>query len=218
MDLNQANLISDAWKEADIALNAPFDSVGDLAIDASGLLYFSQGSKLSRFDMKTLSGYADIRTDLDSYYNALITAGGTGLFGLTTILPDNIVSLNTGDGTIIGSAYTSPARTFIDAASAQQRVAVTPAGGVNYASAAGRNIIYSINLLTGSLRPVTASCPSVPKALALDNDHGVVYYTETTGSDANIGLYAYDLGAQRHTYIGNLAGAGSRLRHYGFAP
>ncbi len=208
IDLNQSNTIADVWKEADINSNVPFTAVGDLAVDASGMLYLSDGSVLARFDMKTLSGYTVINNTLSSYFDSLFSAGGTSLYGLTAASPINIVAVNMADGTTTAVSTTSPARNFIDAASSQGRVTVTPAGGAYYASATGKNEIYSINLTTGSLRPVTASCPVAPEALAFDNDNNLIYYTEAGASGSNIGLYKYDLSSQRHTFVGNLGASG----------
>ncbi|HEX2751049.1 MAG TPA: hypothetical protein VHM91_23780, partial [Verrucomicrobiales bacterium] len=208
IDLNQSNAIADQWKEADINGNTPFSSVGDLAVDSAGILYLSTPGTFAKFDMKTLSGYTVIQSGLPSYYDALFSAGGTSLYGITAAAPREILAVNMTDGTTTGIASTSPAKNFVDAASGQGRVYVTPAGGVNYASATGKGAIYSINLTTGSLRPVTASCPVNPEAVACDSDNNLIFYTEAGASGSNIGLYKYDLSAQRHTFVGNLGASG----------
>ncbi|HWB04350.1 MAG TPA: hypothetical protein VG796_15075, partial [Verrucomicrobiales bacterium] len=208
VDLSQSSVIADVWKEADINGNTAFATVGDLAVDGTGMLYLSGDGVFGKFDMKTLSGYTAISTGLPSYYDCLFSSGGTGLYGITADAPQNVLAVNMTDGTVGAVSSTSPARNFIDAASSQQRVNVTPAGGIHYASAAGKNTIYSLDLTSGNLRPVTASCPVSPQALALDNDNQLVYYTEAGGSVANFGLYKYDLSAQRHTFLGNLGAAG----------
>ncbi len=205
VDINQTGTIADAWKVADINGNTPFSSVGDIAIDAGGYLYLSDATTFSRFDLKSLSGYTVLSSSLASPYDAMFTEAGAALYGLTAGAPRNIVTINMADGTASGNTVTSPLRSFVDAASAQQRVNVTPAGGTYYASATGKQTIYSLNITSGQLHPVTASCPVSPEALAYDDEGQRVYYTESTASSANIGLYQYDLANQRHSFVGNLA-------------
>ena len=208
MDLNQTGNIADAWKEADINGNIPFTNVGDLAVDGNGLLYFSDGLTFARFDLKTLSGYTVLSNLLTSPYDSLFTQAGSVLLGLTTAAPRNIVTVNVADGSPATNTSTSPLRTFIDAASAQPRVNVTPAAGTYYASATGKFSLYSLNITTGTLRPVTASCPVAPEAVAYDSDARKIYYTENSASSTNIGLYQYDLSSQRHIFVGNLGAPG----------
>ena len=208
IDLNQSNTISDVWKEADLNGNASFADVGDLAVDGSGMLYLSQGTVYAKFDMRTLSGYTVIDGLLASPYDSLFSAGGTALYGLTAAAPRNVLAVSMTDGTVTAVSTTSPARNFIDAASAQQRVNVTPPAGAYYASATGRNAIYRLDIASGALRPLTANCPVSPEALALNGDRNVLYYTETTSSNSVIGLYEYDISAQRHVFVGNLAAPG----------
>jgi len=207
-DLNQSNLIADIWKEADINSNNAFTNPGDLAVDGSGYLYVSDNGVLARFDLKTLSGYTIISSGGSSSYDSLFTEAGTALYGLTAAAPRQILSINMGDGTTTEVALTSPLRNFTDTASAQQRVNVTPSGGIYYASVNGKQAIYSLNITSGALRPVTASCPVMPEAVAYDNDSHRIYYTENTGSSTNIGLFQYDLTSQRHVFVGNLAAPG----------
>jgi uncharacterized delta-60 repeat protein len=208
IDLNQSNTIADVWKEADINANVPFATVGDLAVDADGYLYLATSSGFGRFDMKTLTGYTALSTGTELKIGALFSAGGNSLFGVTVDEPSKLQTVNPANGETAFVANNSPLRNFIDTASAQARVSVQPVGGAYYASAAGRNTIYSLNVTTGSLRPVTATCPVRPEALAYDSDRGMVFYTENTGSGSNIGLYQYDLTTQRHTFAGNLAASG----------
>lgn len=207
-DLNQSNLLADVWKEADLNGNNAINSPGDLAVDGSGFLYVSDNGSLARFDLKSLSGYTVISTGGGSYYDSLFTEAGTALYGLTAAAPRQIVSINMDDGSTTNVALTSPLRNFTDTASAQQRVSVTPTGGAYYASVNGKQAIYSLNVTSGALRPVTASCPVLPEAVAYDNDSQKIYYTENTSSSTNIGLYQYDLTSQRHVFVGNLAAAG----------
>jgi len=208
VDLNQSGSIADAWKVADINANNPFNNVADIAVDGNGFLYLSDGLVFGRFDMKTLSGYTVLSGLQLSPFDSLFTEAGTGLFGLTAAAPRHIVGIDMANGATTPVAVTSPLRSFVDTASAQQRVNVTPAGGLYYASATGRQIIYSLNVTSGQLRPVTASCPVAPEALAYDNENQKVYYTESTSSTNNIGLYQYDLASQRHVFVGNLAADG----------
>jgi uncharacterized delta-60 repeat protein len=205
VDLGQTGAIADAWKVADINANNAFLNVADIAVDANGLLYLSDATIFARFDLKSLSGYAVLSNSLASPFDAIFTEAGSGLYGLSVAAPRDIVAVNPTDGSTTPVSITSPLRNFVDAASAQQRVNMNPAGGTYYASATGKQSIYSLNITTGQLRPVTASCPVAPEALAYDNENQKVYYTETTSSQTSIGLYQYDLVTQRHVFVGNLA-------------
>lgn len=208
VDIAQSNTVADAWKEADLNGNASIGAVGDLAVDGNGVMYLSAGNSFVSYDLRSMSGYTVLSSGQPSAYGALFTSGGDSLFGITENQAQQIVAVSTSGTSVTPVSSTSPARNFIDAASAQQRVNVTPASGAYYASATGKNTIYSLDLATGALRPVTATCPVQPEALAHDTDNRVIYYTENTNSSSNIGLYQYDLRSQRHTYAGNLA-AGS---------
>lgn len=208
VDINQSNSVADAWKLADINGNIPFESVGDLAVDANGMMYLSSNLGFGRCDLKTSPVYANLGSGGSPEFVALFMAGGLTLFGVEDSDTRVLVRLDTANGTPTSFTTNSPLRNFIDTASYQPRVSITPAGGALYASAINKNTIYSLNPVTGALLPLTATSPVRPESVAYDSDKSVVYYTESTSSSVNIGLYAFDLRSQRHTFAGNLAAAG----------
>lgn len=205
VDLTPAGNIGEQWKEADLNANASIGDPGDLAVDSNGLLYISTSSQFARFDLKTLSGFTTLATDPAGALQSLYVVGGSSFFGTLTSAPRDLRAVSTVNGSAGATVATSPPRVIADAASAQPRVNVTPPTGFNYATVSGVSALYRINLSTGALQPVTASCPVAPEAVAWDASENRVYYSEagvTAGAPNRI--FRFDPTTQQHSLVTDL--------------
>lgn len=208
VDLTPSGTTGEQWKEADLNANASIGDAGDLAVDSNGLLYISTTSQFARFDLKTLSGFTTLATDPAGALQSLYVVGGNSFFGTLTSAPRELRAVSTANGSAGATVATSPPRVIADAASAQPRVNVTPAAGFNYATVSGVSALYRINLSTGALQPVTASCPVAPEAVAWDAAENRVYYTEAGATAGNPNrIFRFDPTTQQHSLVTDLSTA-----------
>lgn len=192
--------IADAWKVADLTGNSDdLEEVGDIAFSPAGMLYVSSEEGFARFNMTKLNGWTVLDSSPSDYYGALLFTEDNGFYGTNASQPRYVQAVNTSNGSATLVAPTSPFRPFVDAASGVDRVPVDPPSGSHYAVSGSGNSIYRINLATGSVETVTASCPVVPESIAHNPTEKALYYSNAAGE-----LKRYSLETMTHAAAGSL--------------
>ena len=193
--------------QTNIPLGTSFQTIGDLALDDTGLLYWvnTNGAShtLYRYDLRNNTGLVSMGA-ASAAYPALAFFGGT-LYG-TGGNGFALDSLNTGSGVGTLVAQTQPNQTFQDFAAAS--TAPAPVSADFYAIGAGAKTIYRLDPATGANVPINNTAPYNLGALALDGTHrALLYLEETTAAAATWSLGRYDLTTKTHTALGDIKAA-----------
>ncbi len=205
-------------KVRDLTANTvAFASVGDLAVDDSGMMYFSAiaggNSIMAKFNLTTMSTYTQIASTAGTadYCESIVfgpdAGSGRPLYVARDAARTIIRTLNPTTGAISGtSTATTPGLALLDTSDLHLNAASY--AGAYYAVAGGtdRNI-YQVNPETGTSSTLTTAAAAFAglSAIAWDQANGYLYYVEETASNFKLGRYSLDSGS--HLALGSLQGS-----------
>jgi hypothetical protein len=205
-------------KVRDLTANTvAFSSVGDLAVDDTGLMYFSAiasgNSIMAKFNLSSMSSYVEISsiTGTADYCESIVfgpdAGSGRPLFVARDASRTVIRTLNTTTGVISGtSTATTPSLALLDTSDLHLNAASY--AGAYYAVAGGtdRNI-YQVNPETGTSSTLSTAAVAFAglSAIAWDQTNGYLYYIEEAASNFKLGRYSLDTNS--HISLGSLQGS-----------
>jgi len=211
IEIDPFGRMGQAYKVADLRDNAgSLDFVGDLAVDAGGLLHISSSTVFATFDMRTLDDYtvvAPTSTSTGRYAGLLFTVDGR-LKG-TRVDDSRIihsVALATGGST--SAIPNVPFRGFGDLAGPQNRVPVDVPQGSYYFAQSSSSVIRELDIDSGANRILTWAAPWNLGGIAYDPETRIIYYSENPGSATETHIAKYEVELDRHTELGSLSASG----------
>ena len=205
-------------KVRDLTANTvSFLSVGDLAVNDAGTMYFSAlsagNSIFASFNLTTMSSYAQIASTPGTadYCEAIVfgmdAGSGRTLYVARDASRTILRSLNTATGAISStSTATTPSLAVLD--TSDRHLNAASYTGAFYAVAGGTDrSIYQVDPETGNSSVLTTAPGSFAglSSLAWDQANGFLYYIEETASNFKLGRYSLD--TNTHVSLGSLQGS-----------
>lgn len=190
--------------QTNVSLGTTFQTVGDLTLDDTGLLYWvnTNGSThtLYRYNLRMGSSLTSVGTATRAYPAMGFLGGvlyGTGGNGSSI----DTINVSTGTGTNVATAQ--PNKTFTDFAAGSASPAPVTANFFAIGSAA--KTIYRVDPATGQNVVLNNTASYNLGALAYDLTRNSLYYLEdTTLAGATLRVGKYDISAGTHTAVGDI--------------
>ena len=208
IEISPGGWLGQAYKVADLTGNAKnLGIVGDLAVDANGILHLSSPNTFATFDMRTVGSFTEVNPAPGfSYAGLLFMADGT-LIGTRDSLLHALHTINPASGDSQGWIPNVPLRPFTDLAGPQNRVPVNVPQGVHYFSQHNSSIIRELDLPTGGHRIISWGAPWNIGGIAYEPESETIFYSEQPGAASATHLAKYEVNLDRHTELGSIVSA-----------
>ena len=178
--------IASEQKMADLSGNVSSWSPSAMAINNAGLVFFSDGSRFMRYDLRGMTGFTQVSAAATSWQALVFNDGTSALHGAAVTTATRIDTVSTGNGAGAPGVATAPVVALAEITGPNS--APTPATPAYYASNR-TNRLYTINPVTGATALLSGTAAYSVDSIAFDQSSGVIYALENTDSNTRLGRY-----------------------------
>ncbi len=203
-----ASAIVAQTKAADLNGNTSLGLVSAAALNDAGVLYFANATTLFKYNLRSASSFATVATGFGAFPALMWNSSASTLHGVSSAAPTRIDLVNATTGAITPGAVTSPVLSASDLSGGNSAVPLTSLASSTFAVTGGNKTIHVLNPVTGVNSVLTSTAPFNVRAIAMDVDNALLYYTEDTTDTATFRLASYNINTDVHTVLGNLRATG----------
>lgn len=202
-----ATAITAQEKVADLNLDTSLGTVTGAALNDAGMLFLCNGTSLFKYNLRSNSSFTTVSSNLGALDSLLWNSDAGTLHGTASASLTRVDSISPLNGALTAGVLTSPPVSIYDLTGPHSAIPLSGLANSLFAVTGGNRTIHVLDPATGVNSVLDAGAPFNLRALALDSDNGLLYYTEDSASATSFALGVYNLNTGTHASLGNLRGA-----------